>query len=341
MRVELKHVHSVRKVLADGSVTTYHYAWRGGPRLKGEPGTPEFLRSWEAARGEQRTPDASQLRSIISAFKASPEFQQNIAERTRTDYVRQLTKIETKFGALPLAALDDVRITRVFRKWRDSMASSPRQADYGWTVLMRVLSWARGQGLTSYRPPDRVERLYHGDRAERIWTEIDIAKFMAVAPITLQRAHVLALDTGQRQGDLLRLTWSAYDGDRIQLRQSKTSRTVTIPVTRQLKAMLDVMPRISPVILTSSAGRPWEPKGNSFRNAWADAARKAGIVDLTFHDLRGSAVTRLAEAECTPQEIATITGHSLRDVSAILDKYTARTPKLAVAAIAKLEKSRG
>lgn len=52
-------------------------------------------------------------------------------------------------------------------------------------------------------------------------------------------------------------------------------------------------------------------------------------------------MTRLTEAECTPQEIATITGHSLRDIGTIVDAYTARTDKLAIAAIAKLERGRG
>lgn len=63
-------------------------------------------------------------------------------------------------------------------------------------------------------------------------------------------------------------------------------------------------------------------------------------MGLTFHDLRGTAVTRLSESECTPQEIATITGHSLLDVGAIMDRYSARTDKLAIAAIAKLERGR-
>jgi hypothetical protein len=27
-------------------------------------------------------------------------------------------------------------------EWRDSLASSPRQADYAWTVLKRIISWA-------------------------------------------------------------------------------------------------------------------------------------------------------------------------------------------------------
>ena len=70
------------------------------------------------------------------------------------------------------------------------------------------------------------------------------------------------------------------------------------------------------------------------------SGRVAGIDGLTFHDLRGTAVTRLSEAGCTPQEIATITGHSLRDVAAILDRYLGRTEKIAQGAIAKLERAR-
>jgi hypothetical protein len=44
------------------------------------------------------------------------------------------------------------------------------------------------------------------------------------------------------------------------------------------------------------------------------------------------------EASCTPQEIAHITGHSIRSVMAILDRYSARSDKVAITAIAKLER---
>ncbi|KRC12685.1 hypothetical protein ASE23_20190 [Rhizobium sp. Root73] len=60
---------------------------------------------------------------------------------------------------------------------------------------------------------------------------------------------------------------------------------------------------------------------------------------LTFNDLRGTAVTRLALSGCTLPEIATITGHSLRDVNAILDThYLNRDSELGDNAIKKLEK---
>jgi hypothetical protein len=48
-------------------------------------------------------------------------------------------------GSTPsLDALDDPRVTRDFLECCYSMASTPRQADYAWTVLMRVISWGAG-----------------------------------------------------------------------------------------------------------------------------------------------------------------------------------------------------
>jgi integrase len=47
------------------------------------------------------------------------------------------------------------------------------------------------------------------------------------------------------------------------------------------------------------------------------ARKAAGITGVTFHDLRGTAVTRLALGGATEPEIAAITGHSLKDVCAV------------------------
>jgi hypothetical protein len=59
---------------------------------------------------------------------------------------------------------------------------------------------------------------------------------------------------------------------------------------------------------------------------------------VTFNDLRGTAVTRLALVGCTEAEIVSITGHNLNDVRSILDAhYLHRDPELARTAINKLE----
>jgi Phage integrase family len=119
---------------------------------------------------------------------------------------------------------------------------------------------------------------------------------------------LLALWTGQRQGDLLRLPWSAYEGTHIRLRQSKTGKPVPpILVVTPLKAALDSAAKRSPIILTNSEGKPLTSDG--FRASWRKACAAAGVRDVTFHDLRGTAVTRLALFGATVSEIANITGH--------------------------------
>ncbi len=90
-----------------------------------------------------------------------------------------------------------------------------------------------------------------------IWLEGDIRRFMNGAPVELQRALILAIHTGQRKGDLIRLRWSDYDGDTISLTPSKTSARVTDKCTGTLKRMLDDTPRQGPFILTRADGTPW------------------------------------------------------------------------------------
>ena len=44
MRVRLRGINSKRKKLADGSFKTYYWAWKGGPPLRGKPGSRQHCR---------------------------------------------------------------------------------------------------------------------------------------------------------------------------------------------------------------------------------------------------------------------------------------------------------
>ena len=58
---------------------------------------------------------------------------------------------------------------------------------------------------------------------------------------------------------------------------------------------------------------------------------------LHLADLRGTAVTLLAEAGCTVPEIVSITGHTMKSANVILEKYLARTQAISDAAMFKFE----
>jgi integrase len=332
--MNLKGLNWTVKKLADGTRRTYWYAWRGGPLLVGKPGSSEFIASYNAAVARKLQAPEGMLLTVLQRFQESEDFRSGLGERTRKDYAAKIKIIEKEFGDFPLSALNDKRTRGIFKAWRDRLAkSSPRQADYCWVVLARVLSWAKDRGEVDVNPCERGGRLYHGSRAEIIWTPDEITAFLKYAPRHLHLPMMLGLWIGQRQGDLLRLPWSGYDGKYIRLRQSKTKMQVTIPVGAPLKVMLDATLRQSPIILVNSDGKPWT--GNGFRSSFFKARDKASITrKVTFNDLRGTAVTRLAMAGCSEAEIATITGHSLRDVRSILDThYLSRDVTLAENAI--------
>jgi integrase len=230
MRIRLKGLNCRRKRLADGTVKTYYWAWKGGPALPGKPGDPEFMAAYNEAVAKRVTVPQAELLSVLLGYQTSAEFRQ-LSDRTRRDYTRYIKLIEAKFGDFPLRALSDRRTRGVFLEWRDELAAhSLRGADYAWTVLARILSWALNRRLILENPCEKGGRLYRGTRVDKIWTDDDEAAFLKSAPAHLHLPLLLALWTGQRQGDLLRLPWSAYDGARIRLRQSKTGARVSIPV---------------------------------------------------------------------------------------------------------------
>ena len=106
MRVRLKGLNSKQKRLADGSVQTYCYAWKGGPPLRGHPGTPEFIASFNAAVAPKITPPTGALLSLLFRFQESAEFRFGISPRTRRDYIKQIKRIERDFGDFPIKALE-------------------------------------------------------------------------------------------------------------------------------------------------------------------------------------------------------------------------------------------
>jgi hypothetical protein len=211
MRVNLRGVNRSVVKLASGEVKTYWYAWRGGPRLKGEPGSPEFVRSYSAAHASRIQPPGGTVFSLIAEFKASAEYQ-SLRSSTRRAYAGYLKLVEHSFGDMPIEALSDPAVRGEFKSWRDTMMSTPRKADYAWTTLARVLSVAKDRGRIPVNPCERGGRLYEANRKDKVWGEAELSKLLAVASKEIQIAIVLALWTGQRQGDLLLLPWSASDG---------------------------------------------------------------------------------------------------------------------------------
>jgi site-specific recombinase XerC len=356
--VDLKGWFTTYKTLKDGTRKLYHYHRATLTRLHGEPGSPEFIADFADAEAMLKARHSGDtFNGLIRAFTGSVEFEKKLSASSQREYKRMLTKAEPEFGDMPRAALNDPKVKAVFLDWRAKVArsSGEREADNRLSIISAMLTWAvEDARLLDANHLKGFRRLYHADRSEIIWLPEHIEAFMKAPPLEIQRALILALHSGQREGDLLRLPWSAYDGACIRLRQGKARRSgrvaplIEVPCTKALRHMLDQMERASKLILTTRTGQPF--KKRYFARLWEKASKEAGLnriylpgleepVQLHFHDLRGTAVTLLSEADCSVPQIAAITGHSLKTVHQILERYLARTRGLADQAISNWENS--
>ncbi len=164
--------------------------------------------------------------------------------------------------------------------------------------------------------------------------------------------------TGQRQADRLGLVQTGRNEGRRVFRQGKTGAIVSIPEAPDLSDRLDAAMarrkdwtvRRLEVVVDEKTRRPF--KADHYRHLFAQvrAAAVAGVKDaqgawlvepmeslanFRDQDLRDTAVTWLARAGCTIPEIASITGHEMATVTAILKHYLAMHEELADNAIAK------
>ena len=139
----IKGLHKATARTADGGRRTYWYAWKGGPRLEGEPGTPAFEAGYRLAIERRKLGRHGEtLAGMVAAYRASPEFQ-NRSASTLKEWARFLDLIQTDDGplaiaSLPDATLGDPRVRQHLLAWRDQWRATPRKADYAMQVLSAV-----------------------------------------------------------------------------------------------------------------------------------------------------------------------------------------------------------
>lgn len=349
-KIEIKGLH---KVKSKGRV--YYYAWRGGPRLPGEPGSREFVAALDAALGKPN--DKSKLSGLITEFKGSDAYTR-IADSTKRNWGPWLDRIRDDLGKFSIKTFDKPEIRQVIKKWRGRWKDKPRAADMGKQVLSALLSYAVEEGRLQNNPCFGISNLYSSNRADIIWTAEDLADMQAVASTEIWFALKLAALTGLRQGDLLALRWDDVDELAIVKKtgKSKGKLEYVVPLYDELRTLLaeirndqvtrqrDLAAAGKPVplfqtILVNSKNREWQGFNASWSKAMDDLREATGREWVHhFHDARGTAATKFYLAGFSAEDIAEMLGWEKSKVEGIIDRYVNRASRLK-AKIAKLGQS--
>jgi integrase len=176
----------------------------------------------------------------------------------------------------------------------------------------------------------------------RPWTDDEIATVLKHAPMSLKSAVLIALCTSLREGDVAKVPWSIYDGTMIDATHGKNGQHLYVRAHPLLKKCLDGLPNnpakiedpkakklamTQPIVIGDRSRKPYHGYG-FYSRFWKFISKLEtdGLVGpgLTFHGLRHSVATRLAEAGATTHQIMAITGH--RD-EATVKLYIAKADK--------------
>jgi integrase len=288
--------------------------------LPGLPWSPEFMAAYEAALagqaprpeiGASRTKPGS-VSALVVKFYRSAEWA-GLASSTQVTYGRILERFRAEYGDKPVASLQREHVRAILAK----KAATPQAANNLRKLIRLLMRFAVEEGSRRDDPTMGVAAIRTRSDGFHTWTEDEIATFEDQWPIgTKQRlAMALALYTGQRRSDLVQMGRQHVRNGRIQVTQQKTRAKLVIPLHPELQAVLDATPSEHLTYLTTAFGQPFTPAG--FGGWFRAACDAAGLPKgCSVHGLRKAACRRLAEAGCSANVIAAISGHrTLKEVA--------------------------
>ena len=262
--------------------------------LPGLPWSPEFMEAYQAALNE--TPRvgigagrtvAGTVNAVVIGYFGSAAFQ-NLAPASQRHYRGIIERFRCENGDKRIAKLERRNVIAML----DAKARTPAAARDFLGCLRVLIRYAIDIGLRESDPTIGLKIAKQKSDGFRTWSEEDIGLFQSHHPIGSKPrlALELLLHTAQRRADVIRLGPQHLRDGVLSVRQQKTGKSLVIPLSPALDAA-------------------W------FRRC----CNAAGLHGYSAHGLRKAACRRLAEAGCSANEIAAISGHaSLREV----ERYT-------------------
>jgi integrase len=276
-------------------------------RLPDDPRSREFWSEYARLMNLPVVPASTKsFTALIEAWHASPEWKQ-LADKTRVEWTRYSERIKAAWGDLEVVGIEPRHVLAL----RDKFAATPATANNLLRCLSSMLAWSVPRGWRPDNPCREVKPLKGGE-GYAPWPKDVIAAAREELREDLWWCVALALYTGQRLSDVLAMRWDHIVDGRISVAQEKTKKRLLIQIHKDLRAVLDTIPKRAVTILTSSEGTPWR---GGFQAVWRKHRPRAVVeAGLVFHGLRKSAVVTLLEAGCTTAMVQSVTGQSLQMV---------------------------
>ena len=202
-----------------------------------------------------------------------------------------------------------------FNQKEEGEPISVRTINIELSCLRHMFTMAVKWGKAQKNPASEVKLFKQSEGKDRILLPDEETRLFDAIRLN-DRSHrlellvITALATGMRKNEVKNLRWPNVDLDNrvITVEGTKNGKVRKIPMNARLTEALSGAKKMSKgeYVFESERGRPYK----SFRTAWDNVLRKAGIEGLTFHSLRHTFGTRLGMAGTDLGTIQELMGHA-------------------------------
>jgi integrase len=311
-RLRLEYVHEYRD---RHGKRRFYFRRRGFKKvaLPGLPGSAEFMQAYqEALAGQARHQEIAADRTIpgtvnaaIVAFYKSYTFTKNKPITRQTDR-NILEAFRARHG--------DKRIHMMERRHVLDMIAEKAERPAAQRNLLRVLRLLLGfaveQRMRQDNPALGIKLKPTETQGYHSWTEQELQQYEQRHAIGTKGRLALALllYTAQRRADVVQLGPPNLRDGWLYFVQSKTGAEMEIPVAAPLANIIAATNMIgTKSFLVTDYGKPFTAAG--FGGWFRDRCNEAGLPRCTAHGLRKAFLRRMAEAGCSEDYIASISGH--------------------------------
>jgi integrase len=312
-KIRLKYVNRFR----DRHGAWRHYFRRRGGKaipLPGQPGCEEFMAAYAmalAAEPDQQTEIGAgrtlpgTVNALVVAYYKSDEWLNGLGEETRKTRRRIIERFRTNHGDKRVALLRQEHILKMLSEIRKATAKRH------WLKSIRGLLRFAVPTMLKIDPTAGIAGIkMPKSKGHHTWTDDEIAQYRQHWPLGTQQRLVMefALETVSRRGEVVRLGPQHIRNGRIRIERTHGSEDVDIPVSPELQAACDAMPKAHLTYIVTANGKPRSKYG--LGNDFAEWAREAGLPDrCRLHGLKKGGMRRRAEAGNTAHELMAFSGH--------------------------------
>ena len=300
---------------------TYQYFRKDGKYipLPADPTSEEYDRAyWKIMRGDGPESKRQTFDKLIASYKQGPKWE-GLAPRTKKDYSKVLEYISDTIGSKNPVKMRRSTVIEA------QMANKHRARFANYIPHMLSILFEHSINLDWQRdnPARGVEKIKTGD-CYAPWPDWALTSYRKIATGNDILLMEMAISTGQRVSDILKMKWSDIEGAGINVKQNKTGEELWIPFTSEIAELLKKTEKSGFHILSDQFGR--QLKLRSVQARIRKIRLRSGTEGFQIHGWQYTAASILAQAGATDAEIAAITGHkSLEMVAKYSRKNNQRT----------------